>query len=653
MSAPHVPHTDPEHANIAPNVPASSADTPKEKRAPAAKQPYGKMTSFVFSKLLLGDQFITSFLHNSGNASEEPVKTGKKATRRRRVHKTPNRIIYRIPSRVLGVFLVSFGLALLLLCLFGDRIFKTADFPLSAFVSATVALVLGLSLVPFGMPISSLLSGSRLLTFFLCDLLLMKKLRMTEEPFGRKTRCVLTFFAFVFGIALSFLSLFVSPVWILGILLLLAFVCSAFAAPECCLVIAALIIPWLSFFKHPSTILGGLTLLLIVAFSCKVLRHKRTFTFTLPDALVFILAGLYLLGGVHALGSGFYRSHGALYALFIFVYFPAANLLRDRRVLHHTVAALLTSGVISAIVGIYQHFALPRFQDSLDHAALGYINGRVSSFFRDGPNVFALYLLLLFPLCLYLLTAAKRLYSRFFALFPLGLTVIALIYTWSRGAWVGAIVAFLLFVVLAFRRRPTVLLIILAVIPFVLLFLPDSAIQYRFASIGNLQDTSIAYRISTWKGALALFSDHFLAGVGAGTVSFAHAFPYYAVPGTETVAHAHNLFLEMGIELGIFAPLVLMILIAVLAVITFTRPICRGTSDLRLLQIAAFTAVIGAVFQSMTDYIFYNPRLVFLFFLLVGMIVACARRQAEDHVRSLDFSSDSEEHASADIRFKK
>ena len=109
----------------------------------------------------------------------------------------------------------------------------------------------------------------------------------------------------------------------------------------------------------------------------------------------------------------------------------------------------------------------------------------------------------------------------------------------------------------------------------------------------------------------------------------------------------------MGIELGIFAPLVLMLLIAVLAVITFTRPICRGTSDLRLLQIAAFTAVIGAVFQSMTDYIFYNPRLVFLFFLLVGMIVACARRQAEDHVRSLDFSSDSEEHASADIRFKK
>ncbi len=649
MSTPQNPQTDPSA-----QTPASQ--TEEKKVQTAKKSPYGKMTSFIFAKLLLGDRFVTSFQHNSGGIHEDVKEEHgrkEKRARERLVHKTPNRIIYRVPSRTLGVFFTSFGIALLLLYLFGERLFHTDAWPLSAFVSSVIALVFGLSLIPFGMPISSLLSKSRLLTFLLCDLLLMKKLRMTEDPFGCKTRRFLHFLALVLGISLAFLSFLVSPVWILGTLLLLAFVCSAFAAPECCLVIAALLLPWLSLFDHPSTILGGLTLLLSVTFFCKVIRRKRTFTFALPDALVLILAGLYLLGGVHALGSGFYRSHGALYALLIFVYFPASNILRDRRILHHTVAALLTSGVISAIFGIYQHFALPRFQDSLDHAALGYINGRVSSFFRDGPSIFAIYLLLLFPLCLYLLTAAKRIYSRFFALFPLGLTVAALIYTWSRGAWVGAIVAFLLFVILAFRQRPTVLLIILAAIPLILLLLPDSAIQYRFASIGNMADTSIAFRLSTWKGAWNLFTDHIFAGVGAGTVSFAHAYPMYALPGTETVAHAHNLFLEMGIELGIFAPIIFILLIVVLAVITFTRPICRGSNDVRLLQVSAFAAVIGALAQSMTDYIFYNSRIVFLFFLLVGMVVACARRQAEDHVRSIDFSATSEENASAEIRFKK
>ena len=218
---------------------------------------------------------------------------------------------------------------------------------------------------------------------------------------------------------------------------------------------------------------------------------------------------------------------------------------------------------------------------------------------------------------------------------------------------IGAIIAFLLFIILAFRQRPTILLLILAAIPFVLLLLPDSAIQYRFASIGNLQDTSIAYRLSTWKGALALFSDHFFAGVGAGTVSFREAFPFYALPGTETVAHAHNLFLEMGIELGIFAPVTLLLLVVTLVFITLTRPIRRGTNDLRLLQISCFSALIGALAQSMTDYIFYNPRLVFLFFLTVGMTVACARRQAEDHIRELDFSAGTEDSASTEILFKK
>lgn len=630
--------------------PSDSTKNQSEKK----KGPYGKLTVFILTKLLLGDRFVSIFRHNSGGDREESLPDEKKKDRRhRRVRITPNRILYKIPARTFGVFFSAFGFALLFLCLFGERLFNLDAFPLSAFIAAAASLVLGLPLLPFNMPISSLFSGSRLLSFILCDLLLMKRLRMTEAPFGRSTNRLLTFLAFIFGVSLSLLSFVVSPPLILGILLLLTFVCSAFAAPECCLVIAALILPFLSFFKHPSLILAALTLLLTVTFFGKVLRRKRTFVFTLPDALVLILSGLYLLGGVHALGSGFYRSHGALYALLIFVYFPAANLLRDRRILHRTVGALITSGVIASLFGIYQHFATSAFRESLDSAALGYIDGRINSVFRDGPNVFAVYLLLLFPLCLYLVTAAKRLYSRFFALFPLALTVVALIYTWSRGAWIGAIVAFLLFIILAFRQRPTVLLFILAAIPFVLLLLPESAIQYRFASIGNLQDTSIAYRLSTWKGAFSLFTDHFLAGVGAGTVSFAEAYPFYALPGTETVAHAHNLFLEMGIELGIFAPIILLLLVVTLVFVTLTRPICRGTNDLRLLQSACFAAVIGALLQSMTDYIFYNPRLVFLFFLLVGTAVACARRQAEDLVRSVDFSVGAEDAATAEILLKK
>ena len=318
------------------STPSRAQEQSPESNAKKKKGSYNKITSFIFERLLLGEQFVTDFQHNRGVKQHDADAEKGKKKRGRGTHKTPNGILYKMPARSLGLFFASFGFILLFLCIFGERLLHTHAFPFSAYVSAVVALIFGLSLVPFGMPIASLFSKSRLLTFLLCDLLLMKKLRMTVEPFSRSIRHLSTVLAVVFGIMLSFLSFFVSPVRILCILLLLAFVCAAFAAPECCLVIAAFILPWLSFFNHPSTVLGGLTLLLILSFFCKVLRHKRTFTFTLPDALVLILAGLYLLGGVHALGSGFYRSHGALYALLIFVYFPASNLLRDRRILFHT-----------------------------------------------------------------------------------------------------------------------------------------------------------------------------------------------------------------------------------------------------------------------------------------------------------------------------
>ena len=49
---------------------AATQEKAEEQRA-TNKNPYGTLTSFIFSKLLLGDKFVASYRHNSGVLTQE------------------------------------------------------------------------------------------------------------------------------------------------------------------------------------------------------------------------------------------------------------------------------------------------------------------------------------------------------------------------------------------------------------------------------------------------------------------------------------------------------------------------------------------------------------------------------------------------------
>ena len=134
----------------------SVPQTKEEQAVTAKKGPYSKLTSFIFAKLLLGEQFVASFKHING--IEHHADTDEKEQRKheRRTHKTPNRILYKVPARTLGFFLTSFGFVLLLLCFFGSHLLNIAPFPLSAVVSATTAISLKPAIATASSPFTGL-----------------------------------------------------------------------------------------------------------------------------------------------------------------------------------------------------------------------------------------------------------------------------------------------------------------------------------------------------------------------------------------------------------------------------------------------------------------------------------------------------------------
>lgn len=145
------------------------------------------------------------------------------------------------------------------------------------------------------------------------------------------------------------------------------------------------------------------------------------------------------------------------------------------------------------------------------------------------------------------------------------LSVIAL--TQSRGSWL-ALVAVILVLFIMRWRWGWISWIIVATLGIVAIiqFGPTTILQTMVheTSVGGLNG-----RIEIWSRAIYMLQDFPYTGVGMGTFGDAveTLYPFYP-PITEIVPHAHNLFLQVGIDLGIpgliawLATLLLMILIS-------------------------------------------------------------------------------------------
>ena len=154
--------------------------------------------------------------------------------------------------------------------------------------------------------------------------------------------------------------------------------------------------------------------------------------------------------------------------------------------------------------------------------------------------------------------------------------------------------------------------------------LPATVIE-RFSSIGNLTDASTSYRVYIWMGTLSMLKDYWLCGIGPGTEAFNRVYPAYSY-NSIVAPHSHNLFLQIVCDAGIAA-----LLIFIIVLFVYFRTMCAALSreerwTSRVFQIAFTSGVLGFLVQAMTDYSFYNYRVMFLFWSYLALGGLCARR---------------------------
>lgn len=163
---------------------------------------------------------------------------------------------------------------------------------------------------------------------------------------------------------------------------------------------------------------------------------------------------------------------------------------------------------------------------------------------------------------------AGRLAARALLAFLALLSMTTLVLTQSRSAFVGLIAALILLI--ALRKKELVLsAAILAVFGVALTFiLGFDRIGHLLLDVGTngspIGTFDFASRVEIWQRAIYMLQDFPLTGIGMNTFPLVanELYPFFLLRPDVMVPHAHNMLLNVGVELGIFG------LVAYVALVT-------------------------------------------------------------------------------------
>ena len=308
-------------------------------------------------------------------------------------------------------------------------------------------------------------------------------------------------------------------------------------------------------------------------------------------------------------------------AAFLFTYVFMADLSNTDR-LERLMRWIYFAVLATSVYAVAQRFMGVEVSASYTDLSLNVgVPGRVYSTL-DNPNNYAEFLCLFTPLCVAWAMQRKNPTARFIFCCGTALPLLALVMTYCRGGWLSIALAALVFVYYLDKRLlPVGLVACILLVP----FLPDSIIT-RISTIFNPQDSSASHRLITWQGIMHMIGDYGLTGIGMGPNTFAALYPNYALNGaTEGVYHSQMLYMELILETGILGFIGFMWYMLRHVKDTCFAIVRSKNKQVRFALIATCSTFCGISILSIFEYIWFYPRILFAFFILLGISLACLR----------------------------
>lgn len=246
---------------------------------------------------------------------------------------------------------------------------------------------------------------------------------------------------------------------------------------------------------------------------------------------------------------------------------------------------------------------------------------RAFSLFSD-PHIFPFYLGLIIPL-LIVLTIKNRLISRFFLYFFL---LLVLLLSFSRGAYLAIIFTFLILSFLAFRYLKDKKTALLLVILLIIMFFPKSPFLNRLYSSFDLEEGSNMGRLDMWQKANQIGWQNPWAGIGLGNYSLSvDSAADYRNPIT-----AHNFYLDIFSEMGLFAIIVWLLLILVTISQLFQK-MKKVDKEKKYLFIGLIGSLSYFSIHSFFETAIYQPVILAVLMIILALAVIVNRNVKENY----------------------
>lgn len=434
---------------------------------------------------------------------------------------------------------------------------------------------------------------------------------------------------FIFAMLFGFMSIFIEPLLLFFAIILFVLLVAMISSPESGVILILFALPFMTTVQ-----LFIFICLIFISYILKLICGRRLWRFHLIDFSVFGFLAFLVFGGIVTVdGSSLPKM--LLMMCFMGMYFVIKNIINSPAMVKRCLYALVISSAVVSVYGIYQNYFGALSTKWQDMEMFFEIKGRVVSMF-DNPNVLGEFLILIFPITLALMATSKLSYERFFLFAIAMMSCWCLVFTWSRGAWIGCMIATVLFLCISSKYFFTAGLLSLPWVGAFVWLKRDSLILTRLTSFG---DSSTSYRLGIWKGVLRMLEDVGLFGIGIGEEAFKKIYPMYALTGIEAAPHAHNLYLQIAVEMGVFALIAFLIFIFLFAQFSFS--FCKSAMNRsnKLLSLGIFCGVLALLIQGMTDYVWYNYRVFLLFWMIVGLGVAhvCSAKNTEEEMEDVYF----------------
>ena len=244
------------------------------------------------------------------------------------------------------------------------------------------------------------------------------------------------------------------------------------------------------------------------------------------------------------------------------------------------------------------------------------------------PNLFGGYLLAALPanLALVYFPLVKKHYKTAIVGFSLFcLTILAIIMSGCRGAYIGLffevlLIAFLTYKYLKPYYKKLFLMLsamVSGVVGLIIVSLP--ALRARIFSIFAMRsDSSNSFRFNVYNSCIEMFKDNWLLGIGVGNQNFREIYGLYMRTGFDALS-AYNIYLETAVESGIFA-LVAFVLFLFANIYNAVKYILNYKNQECIYIIIALVSITGVLIHGFVDTVFFRPQIQILFWTMIAII---------------------------------